>query len=333
MHLDIAATWKTISMKATLGIASTRSTEGLRIPLSAIQSPMSFWSMLEPMIANRTISVWSARRIVCEIWQSCVGSTLKTRQSFSRRSSHRTMMTKNLELTSVLLIWISESESVSQQDNTRIANEVTSAANSMQLSKSWGMAVARLCSQTWTTVCWKSIVRDISSAFLWLFLGYILKSDMSGDGIHPTNAGYKKMADVWAKAIASARKQHMLQEPENIENNWIWFLVLLFFAIFRRAACLRSIMHDCYSGRLLHFFHLVDRGWWWRNGAQSGLRDLGKIARSHWMLRAMRSFSLRNVIVITSRCPCPYSLVLSAFRSRGSSVEVFVLAPPDVALW
>ncbi|CAI6342018.1 unnamed protein product [Periconia digitata] len=49
--------------------------------------------------------------------------------------------------------------------------------------------------------------------------GVLQKSDISEDGIHPTNEGYKKMADVWAKAIASAREQNFLEEPETTTMN------------------------------------------------------------------------------------------------------------------
>jgi len=45
--------------------------------------------------------------------------------------------------------------------------------------------------------------------------GFITKKDLSSDGIHPTNDGYKKMAAVWLAAILEAREANMLQKPED----------------------------------------------------------------------------------------------------------------------
>jgi hypothetical protein len=45
--------------------------------------------------------------------------------------------------------------------------------------------------------------------------GYITKADLADDGIHPTNAGYRKMAAVWNAAIAKVQAAHFLQDPEN----------------------------------------------------------------------------------------------------------------------
>jgi hypothetical protein len=38
---------------------------------------------------------------------------------------------------------------------------------------------------------------------------------LGSDGIHPTNDGYRKMADVWNAAIGVAREQNMLLDPED----------------------------------------------------------------------------------------------------------------------
>ncbi|KAF2798617.1 carbohydrate esterase family 3 protein, partial [Melanomma pulvis-pyrius CBS 109.77] len=45
--------------------------------------------------------------------------------------------------------------------------------------------------------------------------GFIQQSDMGGDGVHPTNAGYRKMAAVWADALRGAEFLGLLQEPDN----------------------------------------------------------------------------------------------------------------------
>ncbi|KAF2471688.1 SGNH hydrolase [Lindgomyces ingoldianus] len=45
--------------------------------------------------------------------------------------------------------------------------------------------------------------------------GFITNADLSCDGIHPTNAGYRKMAVVWNAAIAKAQAAHFLQDPED----------------------------------------------------------------------------------------------------------------------
>lgn len=47
------------------------------------------------------------------------------------------------------------------------------------------------------------------------YVGYITKSDLAGDGIHPTNAGYLKMAAVWNNAIIRAQNDQFLRNPEN----------------------------------------------------------------------------------------------------------------------
>jgi hypothetical protein len=45
--------------------------------------------------------------------------------------------------------------------------------------------------------------------------GFLQESDLGTDGVHPTTDGYRKVVAVRAAAIASARFQNLLQEPEN----------------------------------------------------------------------------------------------------------------------
>ncbi|OTA88317.1 carbohydrate esterase family 3 protein [Hypoxylon sp. CO27-5] len=43
-------------------------------------------------------------------------------------------------------------------------------------------------------------------------------SDLNKDGVHPTDEGYKKMANIWFEGIKEADQQHFLQEAEKVNG-------------------------------------------------------------------------------------------------------------------